>query len=185
MLNALSQINSDLRSLRDSWRSVRGGWRGARQDAAQLVAHRRLLVDTTVITLTGTQVVMRTRLRLSGDVQTDILRGWLNTASAATIEQMTRDHFRSVAAAAAGWGAVMSAQRLGTRLTILIGSVGSVASTILTLLQNAPNHWLDIILMRWWLLSGFGLALLGAVVRWVLRLWLRARFRHGLTAAPL
>ena len=180
----LSQTIADLRALHDSWGSMRGGWRGARLDATQLLAHRRLLVDTTEMTQTGTQVVLRTHLHLSGDAQTDILRSWLNRTSAEAAEQTARAHFQSVAIAAGGWSAALGLQRIATRLTILVGSLGSAVSTFWTLLQTTPAEWLHIAATHWWLLSGFAFALLGALARWLLRLRLRAMFRSGLTAPP-
>ena len=179
----LSQSIADLRALRDSWGSMRGGWRGARKDAVQLLAHRRLLVDTTIATQSGTQVVMRTRLRLSGDAQTDILRAWLNATPAETIEQTARTHFRSVADAAGGWAAAMGLQRGVTRMTILVGLLGSVVSTFWAFVHSAPNQWLHIVLTHWWVLSGFALALLATLTRWILRLRIRAVFRSGLTTS--
>jgi hypothetical protein len=182
MVELLSQSIADLRALRDSWGSVRGGWRGARQDAEQLLAHRRLLVDTSAMTQIGAQVVMRTRLRLSGDVQTEILRAWLVAAPAEAVEETVREHFRSVAVAAGGWGAALGLQRIVTRMTIVVGSLGSAASTLWASLHSAPHEWLNIVLTHWWLLSGFALALLGGLARWALRLRLRAIFRRGLSA---
>lgn len=177
----LSQSIADLRALRDSWGSVRGGWRGARRDAAQLLAHRRLLIQTTAMTPTGTQVVLRTRLRLSGDTQTDILRVWLSVTPAEAMEQTAQAHFQSVAAAAKGWSAALGLQRLIARLAIVAGSLGSAVATLWSLVQTPPAQWPHVALTHWWLFSGFGLALLGVLARWILRLRLRASFRRGLT----
>jgi hypothetical protein len=181
MANLLSQSAADLRALRSSWGSVRGGWRGARRDAAQLLAHRQLCVDTTAIMQAGEKVVMRTRLRLSGDVQTDILRAWLNAASAEAVEETTREHFKSVAMAAGGWGATLGMHRVVTRMTILAGSLWSAGSTVWTILHSSTSQWLHLALAHWWLMSGFAFALLGLLVQWILRLRLRAIFRRGLT----
>jgi hypothetical protein len=183
MAKLLSQSIADLRALRDSWGSVRGGWRGARQDAAQLLLHRRLLVDTTVMTQNGTQTVMRTQLRLSGDAQTDVLRAWLSTTSVEKVEETAQAHFRSLAMAAGGWAAALGLQRVFTRLAILAGSLVAALPTTWTLLHTAPEQWLHAALSHWGLLSGFPLVLLGVLVRWILRLRLRAIFRRGLSTA--
>jgi hypothetical protein len=181
MAKLLSESIADLRALRDSWGSVRGGWRGAGRDAAQLLFHRRLLVDTTVMTQSGTQIVIRTQLRLSGDAQTDVLRAWLDTTSVEKVQETAQAHFRSVATAAGGWAAALGLQRIVTRLTILGGSLGSALPTTLTLLHTAPEQWLHVVLTHWGLLSGFAFALLGVLARWILRLRLRAIFRRGLS----
>lgn len=183
-LRVLSQSVADFHALRDSWGSVRGGWRGAWRDAAQLLAHRRLLVQTTAETPTGTHIVLRTRLRLSGDTQTDILRGWLRVTSAEVVEHTAQTHFQSVAVAAGGWAAVMGLQRLLTRLTFLAGSLFSLFSAVSacrSLLHTPLAQVLQVALTEGGLWLGFALMLLGVPARWILQRRLRAIFRRGLT----
>lgn len=171
---------ADIRALRASWNTVRGGWGAARNDARQLIAHRRILVDTPAMTGAGMQTVMRTRLRLSGDTQTDILRAWIDTAPAAIVEATAQTHFQSVAAAMGGFAAALGMERLATRLAMLAGSIVSAGLTILRLLRADPALWLHILLTQWWLWSGLAFALLALVARWLLRWRLRARFGRGL-----
>jgi hypothetical protein len=61
----LASLIADINALVAAWSSVRGGWQAAWRDAAQLLAHRRVLVDTLAQTSEGTQVVLRTRVRLN------------------------------------------------------------------------------------------------------------------------
>jgi hypothetical protein len=173
---------ADIAALRASWGSVRGGWRAARQDAAQLLAHRRILVDTQAMTPGGMRVVLRTRLRLSGDVETDILRAWLDATTPEVVGALSSEHFQAVAAAIGGWAAALGMQRLATRLTIAIGSVAGGAATLRTLLTSEPALLLHAVLADWYLLAGFAFASLGVLIRGTLRWRLRAIFRIGLRA---
>jgi len=181
----LSASIADIQVLRASWTTVRGGWGAARSDAAQLLTHRRVMVDTSAMTRDGMQTVLRTRLRLSGDTQTDVLRVWIDSATSDIVERTARGHFQSVAVAMGGFAAALGMERLATRLVMLVGSVASAVATILTLLATEPALWLHTMLTHWLLLSGWVLALIGVAVRWILRLRLRAKFRGGLTAQPV
>jgi hypothetical protein len=180
----LAPTIADIQALRASWATVRGGWGAARSDARQLLAHRRIMVDTAAMTGDGTQTVLRTRIRLSGDTQTDILRGWIATATPEAVAATTQTHFQSVAAAMGGFAAALGMERLATRFTMLAGSLISAAATINRLLREDPALWLHILATHWWLLSGLGFALLAVIMRWLLRWRLRALFRGGLTAQP-
>jgi hypothetical protein len=173
---------ADIAALRASWGSVRGGWRAARQDAKQLLAHRRVLVDTQAMTPNGMQVVLRSRLRLSGDVETDILRAWLDATTPETVAASASEHFQAVAAAMGGWAAALGMERLATRLTIAIGSIAGAAATIRTVLASEPALLLHAVLTDWRLLAGFAFASLGVLIRWTLRWRLRSIFRGGLRA---
>ncbi len=180
MVASVVASRADLRALRASWGSVRGGWAGARRDARELLRHRRLRVDTAAMTPGGMQVVLRTRLRLSGDTQTDILRGWIDSAAAEVVAATAQSHFQSVSAATGGWAAALGLQRLAIRLAILAGSLASAAATIPHLLAADPAVWPHLVLAQWWLLSGFAFALAAILARWLLRWRLRALFRGGL-----
>ncbi len=180
MVAFLASSIADFRALRASWNTVRGGWGAARSDARQLIAHRRIEVDTQAMTGNGMQPVMRTRLRLSGDTQTDILRGWIDTAPPAIVTATAETHFQSVAAAMGGFAAALGMERLATRLVVLVGSVVSAGATIRRLLETDRALWPHILLTHWWLWSGLAFALLALVARWLLRWRLRARFRGGL-----
>ncbi len=138
------------------------------------------MVDTTAMTGDGIQTVIRTRLRLSGDTQTDILRAWIDTAPLAIVEATAQTHFQSVAAAMGGFAAALSMERLATRLAMLAGSIGTAAPTIIRLLRADPALWLHILLTQWWLWSGLAFALLAMIARLLLRWRLRARFGRGL-----
>lgn len=181
----LAAIIADIRALRDSWSSVRGGWRAAWRDAAQLIAHRRVLVDTQALTPDGMKVVLRTRLRLSGDTQTDVLRVWFDRTAPELVEKKVQAHFQNVAAAMGGFAAAVGMERLISRFAILLGTVetiGGAAATIRMLLEAEPALWLHIVLTQWWLLPGIAVALFGAFARGVLRWRRRTRFHGGLTA---
>jgi hypothetical protein len=177
----LADSIADIRALRDSWGTVRGGWRAARRDAEQLIAHRQVLVATQAMTPDGMQVVLCTRLRLSGDTQTDILRIWFYKTKPELVDKTVQAHFQSVAEATGGFAAALGMERLTTRFAILAGTVWSAAATIRTLLEAEPASWLHIMLTQGWLMSGIAFASFGVLARWVLRWRLRARFRGGLT----
>ena len=173
---------ADIAALRASWGSVRGGWRAARQDAKQLLVHRRIMVDTQAMTPNGMQVVLRSRLQLSGDVETDILRAWLDATTPEAVGASTSEHFQAVTAAMCGWAAALGMERLATRLTIAIGSIAGGIATIRTLLVSEPALLLHALLTDWRLLAGLAFASSGVLIRWTLRCRLRAIFRSGLRA---
>src|SRR5262245_37851686 len=104
---------ADFNALLTAWNSA-GGWQAAWRDTVQLLAHRRVLVDTHAQTPDGSQVVLRTRVRLDGDVQTDVLRCWLVNTPRATIEVLAKAHFDSVADVTRGWSAAHAMMRRGS-----------------------------------------------------------------------
>ncbi len=176
----LASIIADIRALQASWSTVRGGWGAARSDARQLLAHRRIMVETDGVTGAGTQTVLRTRVRLSGDTQTEILRGWIISAPPDAVAATAGAHFESVAAAMGGFAAALGMERLAARLVMLAGTLASVMATVNRLWREAPGLWLHTMAAHWWLLSGLALALLAVVVRRLLRWRLQALFRRGL-----
>lgn len=181
MMGLLTTARNDVKALRESWGTARGGWRVARQDAKALIAHRRVLVDTSGATPEGVKPVLRTQLRLDGQIQTDILRGWLNATPPPAIEAARVAHFASVDAAMGGFAAAVAIERLAIRLAVLIGIVTALAGTACNLAHAGPGRWLNAILMHWSLWSGAAVTLVGVLLRLALRWWLRRRFRQGLT----
>jgi hypothetical protein len=183
MLGRFTALIDDIAALRANWRSVRGGWRAAWQDAHELVEHRRLLIDTHAMTTGGMQVVLRTRLRLVGDTQTDILRGWIAGSTPETVRALADAHFRSVAAASASWTALFAMQRMLTRL---FGSAGAAWLGIVgvgRMFTADPGQIIQAVLTDRYLLPGAVAFAVGVPIRWFLRRRLRALFRRGL--APL
>ena len=173
----LAAILADIGALRSHWSSVRGGWMAARRDAVELVKYRRLRVDTSAMTPDGMAVVLRTRLRLIGDAQTDVLRQWLATATPRSIEQTSAAHFQSVAAALDGWNVARAMERLAARSAWLIGGGYSV----FVLLRTPAADLLHALWANWHLWAGLALPAIAALTRRVLRWRLRALFRRGLT----
>jgi hypothetical protein len=177
----LTSLIADLRVLAAAWSSVRGGWRAAWRDAAQFLAHRRLQVDTQAETRDGTRVVLRTRVRLNGDVQTDILRCWLTDAPRQSVDELAKTHFQSVADATLGWSAVGAGIRLGSLLIVAVGAIPGSVSAIQPALQAEWGSLIPAVFTNWRVLAGITVAALGFLLRWVLRLWLRWKFRGGLS----
>src|SRR5262249_11838566 len=131
--NAVASVSpiADAKILLAAWRSAPGGWRRAWHDAAAILTRREVLVETK----DGPVVVLRTRLRLHGDVQTDVLRRWLDGTPRVAVEGLARRHFESVGDAMRGWPAVRAMVRLGTQLLVALGAVAGLGSAIQTWLQ--------------------------------------------------
>lgn len=171
-------IGGDLATLRASWQTMRGGWAAAQRDAQALIVQRRVFVETPP--MAGGQAVLRTRLRLIGDTQTDILRPWFEKAAATDLENTTQAHFKSVAAAMEGWNVVRAMESLVVQLTRIAGiGIGAIA-TVVQLAQTPLPLMLHAVLGNFTLWGGLGFALLGDAVRWGLRWRLRALFRRNL-----
>ncbi len=171
---------ADIRALRASWATARSGWAAARGDARQLLAHRRIMIATQATAGGVAQTVLRTRIRLIGDTQTDILRTWIMQTPPELVERTAAAHFQSVAVAMSGFGTALALQRVFNRLAVLAGGLIGAIPTLRTLLTADRAQWLHLLLSQWWVLGGFGFALLALMVRQVLRWRLRALFRHGL-----
>lgn len=182
MFGWLTATGDDIAALWASWGSVRGGWRAARRDARELLAHRRLLIDTQAMTPQGMRVVLRTRLRLIGDTQTDILRGWLESSSPEAVRALAETHFQTVTAALGGWAAALGMERMLARLVGACGGIAAAASTVQEMLATERALLLHAILTDWRLLGGLGVLVLGVPIRWLLRRRVRAIFRSGLGA---
>jgi hypothetical protein len=170
-------IAGDVATLRASW----GGWRAAWQDARQLIRHRRVLVDTSVMTPAGAQVVLRTRLRLIGDTQTDILRGWLDAAASKDLDDTVRTHFETVAAAMHGWAAMRAMERVLILSAWCIGLLFGAATTVQKFMALPISDAVLAVFTRWHLWAGLAPAVLGHLIRWLLRLRLRAVFHHAIS----
>lgn len=179
----LATVKTDLIALVAAWISLRGGWRTAWRDAVQLLSHRRIVVDTRAETEDGPQVVLRTRVRLTGDVQTDVLRCWLDGAPRPAAEALLTTHFRSVGDAARGWGAVAAGIRLASLAISAAGLVPASAFTIQLALQAQWNTLFSALLTDWRVLSGIVVVGIGWLLRQLLRWLLRRKFRAGLSGA--
>jgi hypothetical protein len=182
-MTAAASIAADLAVLRASWQSVRGGWMAARREARALIEHRRVLVDTQAMTRDGMQVVLRTRLRLIGDTQTDVLRGWLDNATVKDLDSTVAIHFQAVEAAIDGWSVARAMERLFARGTAAIGSLAAMAATIERILTTPPTFHAVLINPALW--SGVVFALAGSAVRRIVRWRLRVLFRRNPPAAPV
>jgi hypothetical protein len=171
---------AEIRTLRASWATARNGWSAARSDARQLLAHRRIMITTMAMVGGAQKRVLRTRIRLIGDTQTDVARAWIAQAAPQVVEQVTAAHFQSVAVAMSGFATALALQRLVTRLAMLGGTVAGAIPALRTLLTADRAQWLHLLLSQWWMLAGFGFALFALLVRLLLRRRLRALFRRGL-----
>ena len=180
----IAGIAADVAAVRANWSAVRGGWRAARRNARELIAHRRIRVDTSAMTRDGAQVVLRTRLRLIGDTQTDILRSWFETAPSREVQDAITAHFQSVAAAMNGWPVARAMERLLVRFAGVLGIGLSAAAAIQKILITPAPFVLHAVLASWPLWGGLVLALVGNVVRLLIRWRLRALFRRNPFAAP-
>jgi len=175
-----ASLFADLNALAASWSSVRGGWRTAWRDAAQFLERRRIVVDTLAQTPDGSRVVLRTRLRLNGDAETDILRSWIEGAPRRSLDALAETHFRSVADAVRGWSVAAALSRLISHLTVLFGMVLATPSAIRSALETGSLSPIPALLANWWVLSGLVTVAVGILFGRVLRLWLRWKFYRGL-----
>jgi predicted trehalose synthase len=172
-----ASVTADLAALRASWQSVRGGWMVARRDARALIEHRRILVDTQAMTPDGMQVVLRTRLRLIGDTQTDVLLGWLDSVTVKDLDSTVAIHFQAVEAAIDGWSVARAMERLLARGTAVIGSLAAMAATIERILTTPPTFHAVLVNPALW--TSFAFALTGSAVRCIVRWRLRVLFRRN------
>jgi hypothetical protein len=176
-----ASLIADFSALAAAWSSVRGGWPAAWHDSAQFLAHRRILVDTQAQTRHGMRVVLRTRVRLNGDVQTDILRCWLDGTPRPLVEALANAHFQSVADAVRGWSAARAMIRVGSQLFVGLGAIVGIPPAIRPALEAGWESLVPALLANRWVLFGIASAAAGPLLRWALRLWLRWKFRGGLS----
>jgi hypothetical protein len=172
----------DLRTLRATLGAA-GGTAAAWRNAGALLQQRRVLVVTSAPLGSETPVVLRTQILLSGDAQTDVLRAWLPALASTTAQDVVRTHFTAVAAAIGGWAAALALVRTVIRLLIAAGVVLGSADSLERALTVSFHTLGWVLLSDRRLLVALALPLLAVLARWVLRLYLRERFRAGLRAA--
>src|ERR1051325_6456897 len=173
-----ASLIADFRTALIGWSSARGGWRAAWRDGLELLRQREITVDTRV----GSQVVLRTRVRLTGDAQTDIVRSWLNTAATGTgIRDTANFHFGSVAAAVRGWAVLAAQIRLISDVLVVVGSFTALTSGWRNLQTFELDALLGLLLSQGWLV-GAVTALVGLGIRFAVRFLLRLYFRRSLAA---
>ena len=173
-----ASLIANLKAAAEGWSTVRGGWRSAWRDAGELIAHRRVMVETR----DGVRLVLRSRMRLNGDVQTEILRSWVESAPRPAIEALAKAHFRSLAAAAGGWRVVDALCSLASQLAVLIGAVLWFASVVRAAFETGWGSLLPLLLANRWSISGLVIAALGMLFRSALRIWVRWQLRRTLAA---
>ena len=143
------------------------------------------MVDTQAMLPDRMCVVLRTRVRLNGDTETDILRAWLNATTSDAVAGLASTHFLAVAAATNGLAAAVGMERLATRFVIAVGTAGGAATTIWTLLTTAPALMISVLLSSWSLRATVAFAIAGVLVKVILRRRLRGMFRRGMSAPPV
>jgi hypothetical protein len=172
-----ASLIADVRAASSAWNSGRGGWRATWRGALKFVRQHHITVETRV----GTQVVLRTRIRLTGDVQTDIVRTWLNTAATGPeLRDTANSHFRSVAAAVHGWAVLGAHIRLVSDAFIAAGSLTAFVSAWRNLPAFEWHAFLALVLSQAWLLAGVITAIVGLGIRKGAAFWLRRLFRRSL-----
>ena len=156
----------------------------ARRCAMELAERRSILVQTEVATDGGKQVVLRTRIRIIGDTQTDVLGSWMHRANPDSAQATIHAHFHAVAARA---GDLSSLRTLGHAIQVgsWLGLAVLALQPVLPVLETQDwTHLLPMVLEHWhWPLAGIVLPLVHWVARWVLRRRLRGAFSRGLTSA--
>src|SRR5258706_16085508 len=91
----------------------------------------------------GRPIARRPRLRLDGDVQTDILRRWLDAEPRDAVEGLARRHFQSVGDAMRGGPAGPAMVRLGTQLLVTLGAVAGLGSALEPWLRGGGSSLLS------------------------------------------
>lgn len=175
----LASLRRDWRRITASIGTLRGGWRATWRHAREFAASRRIVVHSLSPSDGGPQLVLRTRVRLNGDVQTDVLASWLRSTPDATVQALTAAHFREVAAATASWPALAALARLGSKLLVVV----TVAMWAVSAIQHGASGWRMLavsLLADWRVWFGLVTATVGVTLRVALRLWLRCHFRCGL-----
>jgi hypothetical protein len=169
----LPGVTSDVLVLRGAWDSVRGGWRGALREANILIASRCAIVDTSGQTANGKHVVLRTRIWIDGDFQTDVL--W----SAEIASPIIDAHFRAVWAVAGSLLVQAALKRLVTLGVVWSGTLLCVVMPMYRIIavgfiQEAQAVILD---RRIW--AGLAFVVSGLTTHWALTLRTRRMFRSG------
>ncbi len=180
----LASLARDVSTLRDAWGSLRRGGSALWADARQLVEERAVQVQTTALApgpgWAADTTVLRTRLRLNGDAETEVCRPWLRDAPADRVQALVAAHFASVEMAVQGWAAIRALASLVSRLAVLAGATW-------TLLRLGWSGWSggvaalpEAIAAEPLLVAGLVLALAGLVLGQGLRRYARHRFRLAL-----
>lgn len=174
-----------LRLLKDDWARIAainastGGWAAAWQHTWEIANSRRVLVQTLAPSADRPQLVLRTRVRLNGDTQTDVCARWLGSTPKPTAEAFIAAHFRDVVVATVAWPAVAALTRLATTLLILAG----LAIWPLPALQGFAGGWRGFaaaLLPHRWAWTMVPALMIGVLFRVGFRTWLRRRFSRGL-----
>ena len=172
----LHSVVADAKAVVEAWRLGGTAWVTAWRGLSHLLVRRQLVIATEAVLAGAAQPVLRTRLRLSGDSETEILRGWLEATPATEIAALAETHFRAVAVATAS-PALAAAAKLGARAIVVLGTAAGLAAFI----SDAISHgWAALgpaLLANWGLLLSLTATGLGFVLRRVFRFWLRRKLR--------
>jgi hypothetical protein len=173
----LQRIAADARAVAAAWSARGSNAPNATKNLSTLLIQRRLVIDTSGPVGGRTEIVLRTRLRLSGDSETDILRDWLQTTPSTDVETLSAAHFRSVAATTSLSPVIGAAVRLITDLAIMMGTVGGIVAMVRELLREGWRVLGPALLANWGLAAGVILTTTGVALRILLRTWLRQKLR--------
>jgi hypothetical protein len=172
----MHSLVADARAVRDAWRLGGAAWVTAWRNLSHLLVRRQLVIATEAVVAGAVQPVLRTRLRLSGDSETEILRGWLQATPATEIAALAETHFRAVAVATAS-PAFVAAAKLGGRVIAALGTAGGLAVFVADAIRHGWAALGPALLANWGLLSSLAVAGLGFVLRHAFRFWLRRKLR--------
>lgn len=173
----LQRIAADARAVAAAWSARGDNAPNAASNLSSLLIQRRLVIDTNGPVGDRTEIVLRTRLRLSGDSETDIRRDWLQTTPRADVENLCGAHFRAVTAATSLSPVIGAVIRLATDLAIVTGTVGGIAAVVRELLREGWRALGPALLANWGLAAGVILSVTGVALRILLRTWLRRKLR--------
>lgn len=150
------------------------------RNMANLARHRQIAISTR----SGARVVLLTRVRLTGETETCVLRSWLDGAAADDLETTAKQHFEAVAAAACGSSAALGMVRLGSLFAGIGGAIAAAVQAIRGLIARGPASLPHIAATNGLLLAGLVFLLIGLALRPLLRSWLRALIRRVPVRVP-
>ncbi|MGH7068166.1 MAG: hypothetical protein ACREFO_16160 [Acetobacteraceae bacterium] len=162
---------------RDRLATGAAAWR----NTANLVRHRQLIVPTR----SGAEVVLLTRVRLTGETETCVLRSWLDGTTAGDVETKAKQHFETVAAAVGASSAALGLVRFASLFAGIGGAIAAAVQAIRGLLAHGPASLPQIAATNGPLLAGLAFLLIGLALRPILRRWLRALIRRVPLGVPL
>jgi hypothetical protein len=150
----------------------------------ELAERRSILVQTEVATEGGNQLVLRTRIRIIGDTQTDVLRLWMQRANPDTAQATIHAHFKAVAARTGDLGSLRTLAR-AVHACSWLGLAALTVKPVWPVLETQDwTNLLPTVLEHWpWPLAGIVLPVMHRVGGWVLRRRLLGAFSRGLTSA--